>query len=158
MLKDKKGFTLIELLVVIAIIGILSSVVLASLNTARNKGTDAKTKTELGQIRAAAEIFYDTSGSKYGTAVPASATCPATANSLTADAGVVAALGAISGTKYCGVAADYSAYAVAAPLLSPSAAGGYWCIDSVGNAKEIIVTTPGNIAVTDDTCVKMDAK
>ena len=43
----KKGFTLIELLVVIAIIGILSSVVLASLNTARNKGSNAAVQSAL---------------------------------------------------------------------------------------------------------------
>lgn len=58
-----KGFTLIELLVVIAIIGILSSVVLASLNTARDKGKDAAAKAELSAMRAEAEILYDNAGS-----------------------------------------------------------------------------------------------
>lgn len=37
-ITKNKGFTLIELLVVISIVGLLSSVVLASLNTARDKG------------------------------------------------------------------------------------------------------------------------
>lgn len=57
------GFTLIELLVVIAIIGILSSVVLASLNSARQKGRDARRISDVKQIQLALELYYDANGS-----------------------------------------------------------------------------------------------
>ena len=56
---SRKGFTLIELLVVIAIIGILSSVVLASLSTARQKSRDAKRISDLGQVQLALELYFD---------------------------------------------------------------------------------------------------
>ncbi|MEK7628545.1 MAG: type II secretion system protein [Patescibacteria group bacterium] len=56
----KRGFTLIELLVVIAIIGILSSVVLASLNSARKKGRDARRISDVKQLQNALELYYDT--------------------------------------------------------------------------------------------------
>jgi len=55
----KRGFTLIELLVVIAIIGILSSVVLASLGTARSKARDATRISDLKNIQLALELYYD---------------------------------------------------------------------------------------------------
>lgn len=54
------GFTLIELLVVIAIIGLLSSVILASLSTARQKSRDARRLADLNQIALALELYYDT--------------------------------------------------------------------------------------------------
>ncbi|MDO8552393.1 MAG: type II secretion system protein [bacterium] len=64
MLKTRqKGFTLIELLVVIAIIGILSSVVLSSLNTARAKGRDARRISDVKQLQLALELYYDSTGS-----------------------------------------------------------------------------------------------
>ncbi len=55
----KRGFTLIELLVVIAIIGILSSVVLASLGTARSKARDATRISDMKNIQLALELYYD---------------------------------------------------------------------------------------------------
>ncbi len=59
----KKGFTLIELLVVVAIIGILASVVLVSLNSARSKGNDAAVKTNLHTVANQAELYYSKNGS-----------------------------------------------------------------------------------------------
>lgn len=56
------GFTLIELLVVIAIIGMLSSIVLASLNTARTKGQDAARISNVKSLETAMELYYNDNG------------------------------------------------------------------------------------------------
>ena len=61
--QTRRGFTLIELLVVIAIIGILSAVVLASLNDARLKARDAKRISDVKQLQLALELHYDANGS-----------------------------------------------------------------------------------------------
>ncbi len=63
-----KGFTLIELLVVIAIIGLLSSIVFASLNTARQKGRDARRKSDMVQFTKANELLYDSTNAYAGAA------------------------------------------------------------------------------------------
>ncbi len=59
----KRGFTLIELLVVIAIIGILSSIVLASLNSARKKSRDTARIGAVKQLQLALELYYDANAS-----------------------------------------------------------------------------------------------
>lgn len=145
-MKQNKGFTLIELLVVVAIIGILASVVLASLNSARGKGTDSAIKGELSSMRAQAEIIYDSNGT-YGIGTsPAAFTlgpCQATTDTLFADS-VMQKLWtsidsrngtptATSGNTEC--ASTLSAWAVAADLTQ----GGSWCVDSSGSS----VKNPG---------------
>lgn len=60
---SSRAFTLIELLVVIAIIGILSSVVLASLNDARQKSRDAKRVADVKQVQLALELYFDSNAS-----------------------------------------------------------------------------------------------
>jgi prepilin-type N-terminal cleavage/methylation domain-containing protein len=55
---SQKGFTLIELLVVITIIGLLSSLAVVSLNTARVKARDALRKADMAQMRTALSLYY----------------------------------------------------------------------------------------------------
>lgn len=59
---NKKGFTLIELLVVIAIIGLLSTLAVVALNTARTKSRDAKRISDVKQIQTALELYYADKG------------------------------------------------------------------------------------------------
>ncbi len=140
MFKSLKGFTLIELLVVIAIIGILATVVIGSVNSARTKGIDSTVKGNLSNMRASAEIIYDTSAS-YDTVCNANTTTlsgllaankavggAATAGTETAlSAGTTATL-----TAYCKDSVTAWVAANALKSLSDSNAAQYWCVDSTG--------------------------
>ena len=111
----QKGFTLIELLVVIAIIGILASIVLASLNTARDKGSDAAVKANINGTRAQAAIVYDNANSFAG---------------VCSDANVAAAVTAADNANGAGkvsvCSADADEWVVSAQMKTSA---DYYCVD-----------------------------
>ncbi len=141
-MKNHRGFTLIELLVVIAIIGILSAVVLASLNTARDKGSDAAVQSNLGTVRTQAEIYYGDHSNSYGTQAWSSGASTACTGGMFSDPNITSALLGADGANGIGnvdCLATGSAYLAAAALSTTTA---YWCVDSTGKSKQVSGALP----------------
>lgn len=113
--KTNRGFTLIELLVVIAIIGILSSIVLASLNSARNSAQDARARADIANARVAAELEYSDANNY---------------DAVDGCGGQVAAYVADHPTADCttNASSGSQAYAISVELGS----GTFYCVDSRG--------------------------
>jgi prepilin-type N-terminal cleavage/methylation domain-containing protein len=140
-MKKNKGFTLIELLVVIAIIGILSAVVLASLNSARNKGGNAAVKSNLQGMRSQAEIVYDDNNQDYTNVCSSQNILDA----LTAAMIAGGDLGAIG--DRC--SSNSTEWAVNAQLKVPEGANTFWCTDFTGQNQGI----PAELVAGDTSCL-----
>jgi len=145
MKKFTRGFTLIELLVVIAIIGILASIVLVSLNGARNKGADARITSDVSQLRTALETGYN--GASYPdlvvnattTAGPSAAATAAVSVDAAVQLGTSPAINIVTNG-----ATPITTYAIFGKLKSPATAT-YFCIDSTGRTNP---TATGNTGST----------
>ena len=158
--SSKRGFTLIELLVVIAIIGILSTVVLASLNSARIKGSDAAVKSAMSEARTQSELFHSANNRRYSASLGDTTTNVCNAAGLVggvkgmyesfrsaADAAGVSVANTQTAHNVAGAAGRATCHAcppgISAGICGgansnawgmevPLRTGGFWCMDSTG--------------------------
>ncbi len=126
---NKKGFTLIELLVVIAIIGLLSTLAVVALGSAREKARDSKRLSDLKQTQTALELYY-TDNSAY----------PTMASSTIIGAGSYACLNA-SGFSTAGCATPYMGQIPADP-----GSGNYTYVSADGTTYTIAATLEGTVS------------
>ncbi len=140
MFFKNKGFTLIELLVVISMIGLLSSIVLASLSTARVRAADTAIKADLKGIATSAEVEASNMNGRYNTTGIAvtSSTCSTlgTSNTILQNPNIQSAMKHIKATNggqdvSCNISADGATYSMTSPLSVNTGDSIY--MDNTGN-------------------------
>ena len=141
--KKNKGFTLIELLVVIAIIGILASMIIANLGTARDKARDASIKGSMDSLRASGELYASDNDESYADF------CLDTRAGYDSSVGKIADAVVAQGSalKCEDILASWAA---CAQLRSDDTKA--WCVDSEGERREITNSNCTSLSSTDPVC------
>jgi prepilin-type N-terminal cleavage/methylation domain-containing protein len=148
MKKIHSGFTLVELLVVLAIIAVLAAVVLVALGGSKNTANDTAVKTYTNDVQEAAAVYMQTYGD-YGTPF-ASGLCPTSAGSsmFYSNADIQSFINTLNtqngGKTKCASgntsgSGNATSFAIASPVSNTSQ---YWCVDSSGNAKLSVSSSP----------------
>ncbi len=146
----KAGFTLIELLIVIALIAVLTSIVVSSLSTSRQKGIRASVQANLTNARAQAELFFLTNQTYVGVCgtIPVGTIQPIgefVGKAATAvQAGTVATTPGTAqavGQAICWESAN--AWVASVPI----ATGEYYCVDSANAGRTVTATISANTFV-----------
>ncbi len=142
--NKKTGFTLIELLVAIAIIGILATIILASLTESQSRGYDSKILQQLNGFRTAAQLYFsnhggygpDTNSCNDNTSIFKSVDPQDGSPSVYIDSANLPEFTQV----YCSTDSSGRRYAVKATLYN---ANQYWCVDSTGASRKV-TGTPTN--------------
>lgn len=133
--QSTRGFTLIELMVVVAIIGMVSSIVLSSIASARAKAGDASVKSNLKGLTNSVGLYATSNGNSYGATFTAAA-CPTSGSTMfyvdTSIRNTIARM-KLDGGGVARCASDGINYAVSAQLKTTT---DHWCVDSSGASKQ----------------------